>query len=70
MNTGDLVAVRVYGGEIVHGRVVVEVHARGVLVCRAAEWEASKRERREPVVVGFPVEDVLPDDQRSSAVPT
>jgi hypothetical protein len=52
--------VRVYGGGLVR-RQVVEVHARGVLCCRSEEYALAKQEGREPLAVGFPVEDVIPE---------
>lgn len=58
MKEGDLVLLRAYGGdEIV--RVVVAVRPGVLHVTTREEYDAARREGRDPVCVGFPVEDAL-----------
>ena len=66
MKPGSLVRLRAYGGEIV--RRVVTVEERGVIICLDEEWQAAKREGRDPVAVRFKLADVLgelPESPRS-----
>lgn len=53
MERGDWVRVRAYGGEIITRRVV-EVDGDIIVICRDDEYQAARREGREPVSVGFP----------------
>lgn len=56
------VRLRAYGGEIIE-RVLLAVERGTVVVCRKEEYEAAERERREPVVIGFPLSDVVESDE-------
>lgn len=58
VESGNLVKVRVYGGEVVTRRVVAVSDER-VLICREDEYEAAQREGREPVSVGFRKGDIV-----------
>ena len=65
MKRGDWVRVRVYGDEIVTRRVV-EIDGDMIAICRDEEYQAARRERREPVTVGFWIEDIVEVDQSSA----
>ena len=58
MREGDLVRVKAYGGEEFVRRLV-EVRGDVFLICRDEEYEAARREGREPVCVGFRKEDIV-----------
>lgn len=58
LRLGEIVAVRVYGGNIVHRRVVA-VKDRVVVICNEDEWLRSIEERREANGIGFPHADVI-----------
>lgn len=49
-----------YGGTIAE-KVVVEDKGEVLVVTTPEEWAASQREKREPVVVGFRREYVVPN---------
>ena len=57
MEHGDMVKLSAYEGMI--ERKVVEVRGDVVLVCREPEYHAARRGGRAPVVVGFPLDDVI-----------
>lgn len=58
MKSGQTIRVRGYGGEELVRRVV-RLEKNIVVVCRLEEYEAARSEGREPVGVGFHVEDVI-----------
>ena len=58
MEQGTRVIVRAYGGKKLE-RIVWEDVGAGVLLTTEGEFERAKAEGREPIVVGFPREDVL-----------
>ena len=57
MVNGQLVTVKLYGGDTAIRRVIVD---RGsvVVICAEQEYVNAKREDREPIGLGFPREDV------------
>lgn len=57
MQPGDMVRMRVYGGESV--LVVVQLTDTHANVCTPEEYEKAKREGREPILVGFPITDII-----------
>ncbi len=57
MESGEKVRLRSYEGEI--ERIVVRVADSIVLVCREEEYKQAAKEKRQPVVVGFPLNTVL-----------
>ncbi|HEX9897338.1 MAG TPA: hypothetical protein VGA85_06745 [Dehalococcoidales bacterium] len=57
MKTGQLVRLKVYGGEAVV--MIVDANDVHVAVCKREEFEAAQREGRQPISVGFPVTDVI-----------
>jgi len=59
MERGDLVKVRVYGGDVVVRRVWEDV-GPGVLLCTDKAYERAAATGQEPVCVGFPREDIRP----------
>ena len=58
MEPGDLIRLRAYGGEEIERRLV-ELKGDVVVVCRDAEYRKARKERREPIAVGFRVDDVI-----------
>jgi hypothetical protein len=58
VRNGDTVRVRTYGGKIVTRRLV-EVRDRVALVTTDEELQRANKEGREPVCIGFPVEDIV-----------
>lgn len=59
MKPGDWVKVNAYGGKELLRRVVeVKIIGRKKVVCVTTdeEWQASQKEGREPVCVGFPLD--------------
>jgi hypothetical protein len=58
MNKGDLIRVRLCGGEVVVRRFVT--HKKHlIVVCNEDEFRQSQKEGREPEGIGFPKEDIL-----------
>ena len=57
MNRGRRVTVKVFGGRSLK-RVVWQDLGRGVLLCTPESYAQAVRGGTEPVVVGFPTEDV------------
>jgi hypothetical protein len=57
MESGQIVKLRVYDGEA--SLVIVHKTDTHVNVCTPEEYEAAKRENREPVLVGFPLTDII-----------
>ena len=57
MSRGEIVKVKVLSGENVHRRVWEDA-GRGVLLCTEEGYHQALQTGREPVVVGFPREDV------------
>jgi len=55
LNAGDLVKVRVFGGQVVIRRLL---RVEGQIAVLTVPEEALK-ERREPVCIGFPLRDVI-----------
>jgi hypothetical protein len=58
IQSGDLVRIRAYGGEIQERRLV-EVKGKTAVITTDAEREAAAREKREPIRVGIPLVDVI-----------
>jgi len=58
MELGDLVRVRLYGGEEVVRRFLVQ-RKRCIVVCSEEEFRRSLEECREADGIGFPAEDIL-----------
>lgn len=58
MKRGQKVKVRVYGGAVVERRVA-ETTDRLIYVTAEEEYQAARREGREPNAVGFPRDAVL-----------
>ena len=66
MQPGDTVYLRAYGGEVIARRVVM-VGETYVAVCRDEEYESATREGRAPVMVGFPLTDMVEREIHSEA---
>lgn len=58
LQNGDLIRVRAYGGRAVDRRLV-EVRGQTAVVTTDEEYQAAKKERREPISIGFPLSDVV-----------
>jgi hypothetical protein len=57
MSVGQVVSLIQFGGSIIR-RVVVAVENGHVFVCKEEEFEASRLECREPVSIGFRLQDL------------
>jgi len=57
MKPGQLVRLKVYGGEAVV--MIVDANDLHVAVCKREEFEAAQREGRRPTSVGFPINDII-----------
>ena len=53
MMIGKVVKVRLYGGDIVDRRVI-GTRPHGIVICTESEYQAAKREGREPSGLVFP----------------
>jgi hypothetical protein len=58
IQSGDLVRVRAYGGEV-QVRRLVEVQGKTAIITTDEEREAAARENREPIRIGLPLSDVI-----------
>jgi hypothetical protein len=58
MTKGQVVTVKLYGGEVANRRVVA-VKKNVVVICAEEEYQTAHREGREPEGLGFPWSDVL-----------
>jgi hypothetical protein len=62
---GGLIKLRAFGGKQIVRRFVGK--RRGtVLICSDQEYKSAIRERRDPLCVGFPLEDVMGDETKKS----
>ena len=55
---GKDITVLAYGDERLT-RTLVAVEEMHLYVCKREEWEAAERERREPVCIGFRLDDLV-----------
>jgi len=58
MKPGQMIRLRAYGGQIIERRLV-RLDKNTLVVCRPEEYDAAQSERREPIVVGFHIEDAV-----------
>lgn len=58
MTKGQIVTVKLYGGETAKRRVVA-VKENVVVICSEEEYQTAMRQGREPEGLGFPWSDVL-----------
>lgn len=58
MDTGDVVKIKLHGGDVVE-RVVIEKRETVVVACNSEEYKKAMQEGRKAQGVGFPLEDVL-----------
>ena len=58
MTTGELLTLRADRGEVIN-RVLVSVENGVCFVCKPEEFEAAKREQREPICIGFRPEYIV-----------
>jgi hypothetical protein len=57
-NDRERIKVRAYGGEVLNGRLI-EVRGQTAIVTTDEELAIAKKEKREPICIGFPLSDVL-----------
>ncbi len=57
MKAGQMIKVKTYDGEAVV--ILVEMNDTHVNVCKKEEFEAAKKERRPPIIVGFRKTEVI-----------
>ncbi len=57
LQNGDAIRVKTYGGRVIDRRLV-EVRGRVAVVTTDEEYQAAKKEKREPICIGFPLSDV------------
>lgn len=53
MRPGEEVIATAFGNKEIK-RIVVQVNATTIVICKREEWEAAKAENRRPRGVGFP----------------
>ena len=58
IQSGDLVRIRAYGGEI-QVRRLVEVKGKMAIITTDAERDIAAREKRDPIRIGIPLADVI-----------
>jgi len=58
MKVGQMIKLRAYGGkELV--RYIISINKDIVVVCRPEEYKLAQSEKREPIGVGFHLENLL-----------
>jgi hypothetical protein len=68
MEKGQIVSVRLYGGEIAPRRVLLD-RGNVVVICSEEEFQAAQKEEREPSGLGFPRQDVIiPNDVQTKKI--
>jgi hypothetical protein len=67
MKIGQLVKLRAYGNKELLRRII-RLEGDIVIVCRPEEYEAARREGREPTAVGFHTTDVIGQDAEHAAL--
>ena len=60
MQPGQMIKMKTYDGEAI--LVVVKLDGNHVNVCTSEEFKKAKKERREPIAVGFSIEDVVEEN--------
>lgn len=58
MIVGEEVTVNQYGDRTIR-RILVSVEKRVLFVCKREEFDTALRENREPICVGFQIEDLV-----------
>ncbi len=66
MSKGQLIKVRLYGGQTATRRVVA-VKRDVVVICSDEEYQNASLEGREPEGLGFPIADIMGDVQPEEA---
>ena len=62
MSKGEVVTVKLYGGKTAERRVVSDKESF-IVICSEGEFREAESEGREPQGVGFPVADVVLDEE-------
>ncbi len=60
---GGLIKLRAFGGKQIVRRFVGK-RRETVLICSDQEYKSALRDRRDPLCVGFPLEDVVGDETK------
>jgi hypothetical protein len=63
---GEIVRVNTFIDGVVERRVVGGVPGT-VFLCNESEFQSAQRENRDPVAIGFPLADVILDDEKKKA---
>lgn len=58
LKRGTLIRVRAFGGKEIVRRFLAKRNGT-VLICSDQEYQSARREKREPLCVGFPMADVI-----------
>ena len=58
LQKGSFIKLRAFGGRRIVRRFICKQNA-SVLICSDEEYRLAARERRPPLCVGFPIEDVI-----------
>ena len=64
LRKGSFIKLRAFGGKQIVRRFVRK-HKEAVLICSDEEYRQASREHREPLCVGFPIDDVIGADARN-----
>jgi hypothetical protein len=65
LQKGSFIKLRAFGGKQIVRRFVRK-HKGAVLICSNEEYRQASREHREPLCVGFPIDDVIGADARNT----
>ena len=57
MERGDKITAKTFDDKFLECRLV-EIRGRTAVICSEREWEAARRQRREPDCLGWPLADI------------
>jgi hypothetical protein len=63
---GDIVSVKAFPNQILTRRVVGIMDGQKILVCNNDEYETALSEQRDPVAIGFRIEDVIMNENEQA----
>ncbi len=58
LQKGDKVKVRALGKQVL-ARRFVEIRGRTALICSDEEYQKALKDRRQPICIGFPIEEII-----------
>jgi hypothetical protein len=64
LQKGSFIKLRAFGGKQIVRRFVRK-YKGAVLICSDEEYRKASREHREPLCIGFPIDDVIGADARN-----